>query len=392
MRDFITEYMAYTADSEVPEIYSFWTGMALVSTALGGKCWAEIRGGRKIRPNLYIILVGESGSRKSVSVMRLGKELTFHHEELSRMLNFSANKFTKEAMTRNLAMNVKTEPGGYRHSSMAIFSSEMEVMMSDKSENRAFAMMLTELYDGTPFTYETKGAGKDVVPNPCMTLLAGATPSSIGKMMDEAIVEAGFTPRILFIMSKNEKVIPFESLDEAKVPKLLERLHRIALTTGAFKLTGDANDRYGELYRHMRSKAGIESRICDDPKLKNWYSRKQDLIVKVSTCLAASAGSDVVEVGHINKALEVIEEAEHGMVHALKGIGDNQSMDVIDGLRSFMRKCKQIKRGELVLKMMASFENKKVNEAIEILKGASEIAEDNHNGNANHATMIWTGK
>lgn len=390
MRDFIKDYMAYVGDSEVPEVYSYWTAIALVSTALGGKCWAEIRGGRRIRPNLYIILVGESGSRKSVSVMRLGKELIFKHDGLSELLNFTGNKFTKEALIRGLATNVKTEHeiGGYRHSSMAIFSSEMEVMMSDKYENRSMAMMLTELYDGTPFKYETKGSGVDIVPNPYLTILAGTTPSSIGKMMDNSIVDAGFTPRIMFVMSKNEKVVPFESLDDALMPPILERLHRIALTVGAFKLSEAANNRYGELYINMRSEAGIKGRICQDPKLKNWYSRKQDLVIKVSTCLAASAGMSIIETKHIDAALEAIEDAERDMESAMHGISDNPTANAVVKVRNIIRNRKVIGKGALSLELLGMHSKLDIEDAINLLKSNGEISEAGIS-NSSISTLKW---
>ena len=258
---------------------------------------------------------------------------------------------------------------------MAIFSSEMEVMMNDKNENRAFAMMLTELYDGTPFKYETKGSGTDIIPNPCVTMLAGTTPSSIGKMMDSAIIEAGFTPRIMFVMSKNEKIIPFESLNESLVAPMLERLHRIALTTGAFRLSGAANDRYGSLYTHMRSADGINARICQDPKLKNWYSRKQDLLVKVATCIAASAGANIVEARHIDAALAAIEDAERDMAVAMQGIGDNPTADAVTKIRSIVKSRRELRRGELSLMLVGDIDNRSIDQAITLLKSNGEIRE-----------------
>lgn len=372
--------MHYASDSETAEVYSLWTAIALVSAALGGKCWTEV-GSRRVKPNLYIVLVGESGSRKSESIMQMGMDLVTKSKELVELLNFSGNKFTKEALLKSLAGYSKTEPiTGHRHSTCAIFSSEMEVMLSTKSDNRDMAMMLTELYDGSAFKYETKGSGVDVIPNPCVSLLAGTTPSSLGKMLDNDIIEAGFAPRMLFVMGKQEKVIPFPEMDPSLVPQLHDRLVRIAMTTGPFKLSAAAKEYYAKIYIEMRSPEGVANRICPDPKFKNWYARKQDFIIKLSTCIAASYGAEIIEPVHMHQAVKHVESLERGMSTALGLVGDGKLRPLIERIRIVMHQRKSLNRGRLLMYVGTDVGIKEIDEAIRVMKDCGELRETCHNG------------
>src|SRR5574343_321589 len=67
-QNWLRAYVAFTADSESPDDFHFWTGVATIAGALRRRVWIDMR---KFQwtPNFYIILVGPPGiATKSTSI------------------------------------------------------------------------------------------------------------------------------------------------------------------------------------------------------------------------------------------------------------------------------------------------------------------------------------
>ena len=96
---FLTNYQFCTQNNEVPPIYHLFSGLAALSSLVSGKVWLD-RGLFYIRPNLYVVLTGEPGVKKSTAI-DIAKQLL--REVGSGPCPMTAECQTKEDLTQMLA-------------------------------------------------------------------------------------------------------------------------------------------------------------------------------------------------------------------------------------------------------------------------------------------------
>ena len=67
-RQFIDLYMHMIGRSEVPRRFHFWSAMSLLAACVADRVWVKADIATKIYPNLYVFLVGPSGSGKEQAI------------------------------------------------------------------------------------------------------------------------------------------------------------------------------------------------------------------------------------------------------------------------------------------------------------------------------------
>ena len=169
--------MEYTHNSEPPTQFREWAAIATVAAALQRKCvlqWGELE---RFYPNLYVVLIGPSGSRKGTA-MRPALELL---QELG--IKMASEAITREALIRELKQANANQPDlktgtMHLHASLTIFSPELTVFLG--YQNKQLMSDLTDWYDCRDrWTYRTKGAGVDEIIGVWINLFGGTTPELI---------------------------------------------------------------------------------------------------------------------------------------------------------------------------------------------------------------------
>ena len=104
---FFDLYFSYVGETECPRIFHRWTAISCVA-ALLGRSVAIPFGHSSIYPNLYVMLMGPPGTRKSTAIkigQKLISQIGYHH--------FSADRTSKEAlwldMTTEQERNIGTD-------------------------------------------------------------------------------------------------------------------------------------------------------------------------------------------------------------------------------------------------------------------------------------------
>src|SRR6187402_2504281 len=95
-RNLFDMYFEYVKDTESPKVYHRWSIISAVATALGRRCWLPF-GANRIFPNMYIMLVGNPGTRKSVAIKGVRKVLSAAGYD-----KFSAERTSKEKFLLDL--------------------------------------------------------------------------------------------------------------------------------------------------------------------------------------------------------------------------------------------------------------------------------------------------
>src|SRR5262245_55634202 len=71
---FLDLYLEYTKNTESPLEFNFWCGLFGISVALGRRSWVEV-GMNTVYPNLYAVLIAESGVQRKSSAIRYIKQV-----------------------------------------------------------------------------------------------------------------------------------------------------------------------------------------------------------------------------------------------------------------------------------------------------------------------------
>src|SRR5712664_3382569 len=93
----IESYLDFYEDTEPPTIFNRWCIIAGIGAILGRQCWVQ-HGHIKIYPNQYVMLVGESGTRKSTAIKHFMVPLLVD----SGYKKFAAKKTSKEKFLEDL--------------------------------------------------------------------------------------------------------------------------------------------------------------------------------------------------------------------------------------------------------------------------------------------------
>lgn len=144
-KNILKSYLNYTSQSESPTRYHIWCFLGIVAAALRRKAWIDM-GFFKVYPNMFIVLVGPPGARKTIAI-RIATSLVSNNTNV----HISADCTTREALIKamkdaqeTLAFDGQESKIGF-HSSLTIVSEELSVFLG--KDNHALLSFLTNLYD-----------------------------------------------------------------------------------------------------------------------------------------------------------------------------------------------------------------------------------------------------
>src|SRR5690554_3711411 len=95
--DFVSKYLRVTGGTEVPTFFRRWSILASLGAWIGRDAYFQ-HGDMKVYPNMYVMLLGVPGTRKSSAIKRAKKVL-----QAAGFNSFSSEKTTKEKFLLDLA-------------------------------------------------------------------------------------------------------------------------------------------------------------------------------------------------------------------------------------------------------------------------------------------------
>jgi hypothetical protein len=339
LQNWLTAYLEFTAETESPACYHFWTGATILSAATRGRVSLDMKMFR-VFPNIFTILVGPSGARKSAATsigIKIAREVGIK--------KFS-DKITGAALIRDLSKNQeqlaipldvkKGIEGGVEvkfNAPMMIYASELGVFLGQDAYGSGVITDLTDLYDNPlpDWKKTTISRGDEFVPAPFVTLLAASTPQTLKDVLPAESVGQGFTSRIFFVWGDGRrKRVPFPIWDEgiAMLQKnLIADLKNIMQLTGEFQFTPGARDRYTEVY--MKSKEPHEE--YQDERLQGYASRKATHLLKLSMICSLAKRSDlIIDEDAWSYAEDALKWVDQGISYVFAGHGAaSNSQDVV---------------------------------------------------------------
>ena len=374
--DFLTMFVDYLDETEVPEEFALWCGIAAVGCSLGRNVFLDMSA-FKIYPNEFVVLVAGSGRcRKSTSINAASK-LCWQLDPLPNMI---AQSLTPEALIeaiRKFDSSTKklTSCVGY------VFVDEFTNFINRRRIEAGMQDLLIPLWDCCErHDYRTKGRGLERIRKGCLGVLGGTTPQSLRDAIPEALVTAGLASRIVFIYArKPKKVVALPVLKIETEKDMMAELQRIHLLRGEMKLSSEAKGMYLDLYHGTNGHIGIAQEMdnCaeDDPR-SGFLSRKHTHLMKLGVIISAVEGNEmIVHTRHLEGAigaLEMCEQGHEGILRLVTSTAKGSSQQLVYN-KIARRGTTGITRTELIRLVSHRMDSKELNEVISTLKGGGLI-------------------
>jgi hypothetical protein len=313
-KNFLEQYIELNKGTEIPESFALWCGLAGISASLGRRVWMDM-GVFTVYPNLYILLVAESGRcRKSTSIGLI--------ENLLRALDPSPNLIsqtvTKEALIDSLK-KVRGDEDKKILSSYAegfVIVDEFSNFLNKKSYQDGLGAFLIPLYDcRNVFEARTRGGGISRLENLCLGILSASTVDWIRTAIPAEAIGAGLTSRFIFVPETPGEISPvaiprFSAMKKQLQEILMKKLMKISQISGEISFAGEEAEKfYTKIYEEFFKSSGLFS----NPYLAGYASRKYVHLLKIAICFAVSDGSSEkpsIKIQHLQAANALLNSLE----------------------------------------------------------------------------------
>lgn len=327
-QDMFSLYLQMIGDNEAPNTYHRWSFMTVLGAWLGRRCYVPFGDGR-INCNMYVMLMGNAGARKSTAIKRATKLIT-----LAGYKNIAASKTSKEKFlldlmgdTNILASDDILEANLFGTSQqedaeILIAADEFNVFLGNG--NLEFLSLLGTLwdYDGA-FENKTKNSQSAYIYNPTVSMLAGNTSTSFALAFPIEAIGQGIFSRLLIINGERtgRKITIPSPPDSEILATLLTYLSKIRLELcGPKELSQSAYNLVDKIYKEH---TGI-----DDIRFESYNNRRLTHLLKLSLIVSSMELSKIITEYHVIKANTILTHAEHSMPRALGEFGKARNSDI----------------------------------------------------------------
>lgn len=325
--NFITNYLKYVGDTECPTIYHRWCCMSMIGAYLGRQYSFKF-GHSSINTNLYTMLIGTPGARKSTAI-KIAKKII----RAAGYNSISADRSTKEKFLLDLAGEDTMDALDILDKNIWGTSvediHEMFIACDEFNDfigngNIEFISLLGNMWDFEG-QYENRiKNGKSVnINNPTISILGGNTPVNFSRAFPPEILGQGFFSRLLLIHGNpTGKKITFPIIaDISSTTEIVQQLGKIkTLSIGHADMTSTAKLLVDKIYHTWK---GI-----DDIRFESYNNRRLTHLFKLCLISSASRFDSNITEQDIRTANTVLTRAEYFMPLALGEFGKARNSDI----------------------------------------------------------------
>lgn len=350
--DLIEAYIEYNEQTEPPAIYHRWSITVGIAALLGRKVYIPF-GHTRIYPNLYTMLIGDVGTRKTTAINIAVDLLT-----KAGYNSFAARKTSKEKFLMDLQgidENGKSfisdssdisdlggvwDEGDKTIRETLIAADEFnEFTTGDKLD---FYSMLGDIWDWNKphmfYTSRIKNSktGGVAIYQPTINIIAGNTPESFARAFPPEATGQGFMSRLLLIYGEpSQKKFHIPPSPDIEMQNTLVTFYEAILqrAEGPIEFEPDIIAAGGMVDKIYRDYEGV-----DDIKFKNYSTRRYTQFLKLCIIYAVANRRTIIDEEIVIKANTVLAAAERNMPRAIGEFGKNQSSDISQRVLDIVRK------------------------------------------------------
>lgn len=325
---FLRDYTQFAGGNESPSIYHTWAGLSAIGNFLSRKVWTEM-GYFEIHPNMYVLLVGDPGIKKSTA-MKLSQRLVIEVGDRE----IAPASITKEALMLHMGKKdspcqlvFEKSPGiakDVRH--LCIYANELVTLLNAGGNPMGMIDLLTDIWDMDPYKNVTKNKGSDIIPGPFVSILGCMTPEVMHNLLFQQIISGGFTRRCIFVFAdRNEKPVPRPELTQAQKDawdRCVAKGRELLQWQGAFTWS----DEFNEVWIKWYEKNFIAAENSESLVMQGFYRSKAEYVLKLMMLITASESDDsmVLEPPAFHAALAFLEQIEPMLPRIFENTGRNE--------------------------------------------------------------------
>ena len=291
MKSFIHDLIEDNQSVETPQSWLYWSLITCISAAAANNYTLRtLKGNLLYYPNLYVMLLGESGLGKGYGI-NLAKRLV-EQADITRVIagRSSIQAIVKEGSTTK---SIQGKPL-ITDSRMYIVNGELSTgIISDPDS----LTILTDLFDrnyNDKWTNLLKGDGAEKLKDPYVTCLFGSSPAHFYEKIPQANIEGGYIGRNLIIyeekrskdvdlIDNEDEVIEEDRFKDYIVPRYVPHLIKISQ---AAKTRLFPNEVARNIFNNWRREWRAGQHIYNDKT--GFINRVPDHVIKVAMCLCLS--------------------------------------------------------------------------------------------------------
>lgn len=321
-QNWVDALVAECGHVETPQSWLWWSFVSCISAASGNNYYlTTLKGDLVYRPNLYIMLLGESGLGKGFPINRA--KLLVSKAGVTRVI---AGRSSIQAIVQELS-RTKTVEGkapigdsrGY------IINGELSTAIIQDPDSLT---ILTDLYDGhynPEWTNLLKGDGAEKLKNPYITALFGSSPAHFYDSIPQANIEGGYIGRNLIIYEEkrsqdvdlldDDKAVEDTKFDTHLVPTYVPHLEALAKKKGPLVPSDNARQLFNTWRKKWRGSQTYDK--------TGFLNRVPDHVLKVSMCLSLSEWDFNGEIAehHIEESIQKVTSLVYSNKRTTEGRG-----------------------------------------------------------------------
>ena len=336
-------YFQYTKETEPPSVYNRWCIISGISALLGRNFYFQ-HGHFTVYPNLYCVLIGDPGTRKSTAIRIIRKLITS-----SGYSNIAADRTSKEKFLLDLQgetedLSDSASTGSYRRSAYdkataenlwgdnevddtsahELYATADELNEFIGTNNIDFCRMLGQLwdYEGT-YRSRIKNGRSVAISNPTVGILGGITRQDFALTFPPALLGQGFISRIIIIhgeISGRKYTFPEPPTSEER-EKIITKLKEMQLRIrGVATIDTEAASILDDIYKTWTE--------IPDMRFKHYSNRRFTQLLKLCLIYAAAKQKISFDKATVILANTTLAAAEFNMPKALGEYGKGKHSDI----------------------------------------------------------------
>src|SRR5271157_20099 len=355
-------------ENEAPEKFFYWAAMSAISAVTKKQVFLN-RYQYKLYPNIYVLIMGESGIKKGLPI-HVAKTVV---EKVNNTRVISGRKSIQKAI-RDMGMAYTTADGKIIHEAQGfLVTGEFAAFLV---QDRDALTILTDLYDTDkhPEFWENslKSTGIDRLKKPCLTLLGATNEEHFNDAVPQNAIGGGFIARTFVALGTERGILnsltnPPKALPD--IDSLVDYLREISKVSGEFKYTTEGKKLYDSWYYEFYTKK------YHDPT--GTLNRLGDQILKAAMLISLSRGTSLeLSQEDIFEAITVCEECINGMMQVTMGGGGVLNLGLVT--KAIMRELimhpqHQLTKADLLRKYQGRFDDFDVTRVAESLQASNAI-------------------
>lgn len=341
-------YFRYTEKTEPPMVFHRWSLMSCLAASLGRQFYLPFADFR-IFTNMYVMLIGDPGTRKSTAI-KTGKRIL----SASGYDKFSAERTSKEKFLLDLE-GVEDDSGSVKDASAVMRNlfgddylnadpREVFVVADEFNEfvgsgNLEFLSLLGSLWDWddpvAPFKQRLKTSRSVSIFQPTINILSGNTHAGFAEAFPPQTLGQGFLSRLILVFGESSGkkfAFPEKPPDSLKQQLIDEFMEIKTQVSGEATMTNKAKDMLQTIYHSFE---GLE-----DARFKHYSTRRYTHLLKLCLLTAAASRRTEIRAEDVLFANTLLTYTEHRMPNAMGEFGKAKNADVAARLISVLSDAK----------------------------------------------------